>query len=151
MQKLLLSFLIGCMGFLSAHAFTAMSLKEKMISIQEGDIVGDTPDRPRDPRVIAAFYFWYDSDKSALFIITPAWPYPFFAVLENITTGEAHFYSYEDFIEENGSIPFTGGPGIWKLSLGSAVPRDPRILFEWYFTIDNGEITYVKPQPRWNF
>jgi len=151
MRKVLLTILIECMGFVAAHATTAISLDEKTISIQKRTVVGVTPDRPRYPMVIAAYYFYYDSDLSALSIYTPAWHYPYFAVLENFTTGESNYYSYDDLLEEEMSIPFTGGPGIWRLSLGSAVPHDPRILTEWYFTIENGKITYVKSQPRWNF
>ena len=151
MKKVLISFLIGCMGLISAHATTAICLEERTTSIQEGDNEGIAPDRPSYPMIIAAYFFYYDSDRSALSINTPAWPYPYFAVLENFTTGESNYYSYDDLLEEEQYIPFTGGPGIWRLSLGSAVPHDPRILTEWYFTIENGKITYVKSHPRWNF
>ena len=150
MKTILLTFLIGCMGFISAHATAAIGLDGNTRVIQEGNYVGITPNTPPDPMIIAAYYFYYDSDRSALILHTPAWPYPFYAVLENFTTGESCFYSYdEDWFGY--AIPFIGGPGIWRLSLCSAIPHDPRILTEWYFTIDNGKITYVKPQPRWPF
>lgn len=129
------------MGFISAHASTPNLTEGETRTIQEWINMDITPDSTRDPMIIAAYYFWYDSDLSALVIGTPAWPYPFYAVLQNLTTGESYFYTYEEIIESgNRCIPFTGGEGIWRLSLCSAVPHNPRILVEWYFTIEDGEI-----------
>lgn len=151
MRKTLLTILIGSIGILSGHASPAINLEEETTSIREDNNVGITPDDPLPPIIIAAYFFWYDSDKSALFIRTPAWPYHIFAVLENFTTGESNYYSFDDLFAEGISIPFTGGIGIWRLSLCSAVPHEPCILFDWYFTIDKGIITHINPQGIWNY
>ena len=151
MQKVLLSFLIGCVGLISAHATTAIGLEGNTRMIQEGNNVEITPDTPPNPMVVLFNRFFYDPVKSALFIILIDWQNPFNAVLQNLSTGEHHFYYFDDLLAGRMSIPFRGGAGIWRLSLCSAVPHNPRILSDWYFTIENDIIMEIDPQPRWNF
>ena len=67
MQKFIISFLIGCMGFISAHATTAISLEGKIGLIQESNNVEITPDLPHYMFIVADS-FYYDPDKSGLIV-----------------------------------------------------------------------------------
>ena len=93
MNKVLLTILIGCMGFISAHATTAISLEGKTRSIQESNYDKITPD-PLHPIFILEYSFIYDSYRSALILFLGQQD-QCHAVLENLSTGEHYFYSYK--------------------------------------------------------
>ena len=134
MRKVILSFLIGCLGFISGWASTAFGPSETIATTRTGNNVEIIPENLPDCTVIAAYYYWYDSAFNTLNIITPAWPYDYFIVIDNLTTGEVLTHHFRS----RGSIYFTGGFGVWRLRLFSAVRNNPGLLFTSCFTIEDG-------------
>ena len=132
MRKVLLSFLIGCLGFISAHASSTIIMDEKTTANQEVDCIV-----PRPPMG----YTIYNPDLLTLSFYVD----PFLVVfLENFTTGESH-YSFvgSSFVT---TFHIAEEMGLWRISVATD-PRshNPEILYERYFTIDNGEIINVEP------
>ena len=140
MRKVLLSFLIGCMGFISGHASTIFYSEGETNTNQEWINMDIIPDVPH-PKYILDYSFMYNPYMSALIIFGGR--DPAHVVLENLSTGEQYFYTYDYLSAENGFIPFTGGDGVWRLSFCSAVPHEPRIIINRGFSIYNGVFTLL--------
>lgn len=135
MRKVLLSFLIGSMGLNLISVSAAISLRGVTATTREGDVDKTTPIPP-----IPKYYVSYESELSTLYFYVRPGRDPLFAVLENYTTGEFICYPFNS---SNVAIfPITEETGIWRLSVGSATPHNPRILHECLFTIENGVIMY---------
>lgn len=136
MHKVLLSFLIACMGFIPGHASTVISLDEKLTPPQEGNLVNVSPSL----MVYAGCAFYYAPDTSELYVQSFIELGKHAVILENLTTGRHwgfRFRSTPGILV----IPFLGGQGIWRLS----VICSDHVSFSWDFTIDNGIVTCVYP------
>lgn len=125
MRKVLLSFLIGCMGLIPGHASNAIS-QEEMLSI---------PARP-------TYLLTYEPESSTLFFnVRPKGGGSLVAVLRNLTTGEmlicpipsSHFATFH----------ITEETGIWRLDLWSEKRLGREIIYSCDFAIDNGTIVYL--------
>ena len=134
MRKAILSILIGCLGFIPGWASTTLGPSETMAMTRTDNNVEITPESIPNNTIIAAFYYWYDSTFNTLNIRTPAWPYDYFVVIDNLTTGEV----LTRFFGSRGCIYFTGGFGVWRLRLFSAVRNNPGLLFTSCFTLEDG-------------
>ena len=154
MRKVLLSFLIGCMGLIPGNASTIINLDGKtppppdMPPVVRGDLGDLTGGRPLVRTLYQSFYtFEYNSFSSTLSIrcigSCPYEPGSFgslFVSVANIFTGEIYIYYFDDFIGET-VIPFAGESGIWRLCLSTdPVLHNPTILYRSLFTIENGMI-----------
>lgn len=134
MQKVLLSFLIGCMGFISAHASSTDYSEEKTTTILEGNVVNDSPNL----MIPAACHFYYDPATSELYVESHVHLDNPVIILENLTIGMHRVFQ---FYNTPGIqvIPFLEWPGIWRLSVVDC----NQVFFSWDFTINNGKTTYV--------
>lgn len=162
MRKVLLSFLIGCMGFISSHASNVIyqgiregndgdrSLEDYVKggggTFEDGNLGDLTGGRPLVPPAFQDYYdFEYDSASSTLSIyystfrpFTPGSLGLLFVSVTNIFTGEIYCYFFDDLLGE-AVIPFAGDSGIWRLCLSTnPVSRNPMILYRCFFTIENG-------------
>lgn len=154
MRKVLLSFLIGCMGFIYGHASTTINLdgepKQTLPPVfappQTGNPGDDDIDRPHlRPGLWVKFettWLEYDSCTSTLFVHTPDGEGQILVGLYNYFTGESYYYSY-DASTHVLAIPFVGGEGLWRLCLSPfPAPHNPSILYRCHFTIENGMLIY---------
>ena len=154
MRKVLLSFLIGCMGFIYGHASTAINLdgspKQTPPPVfappQTGNPGDDDIDRPHlRPGLWVKFettWLEYDSCTSTLFVHTPDGEGQILVGIYNLFTGEFCSYSY-DASTHVLTIPFMEGEGTWRLCLYvTHGPYGPGTLFRCHFTIENGMLVY---------
>ena len=92
MRKVLLSFLIGCLGFISGHASTSVSQDWQPSPIQEGN-VGNTNGGRQLTMALRDTKVYYDPDLSALLIYIPYVEGQVFAVLQNSFFGTPRKYN----------------------------------------------------------
>ena len=137
MRKVLLTILIGSMGFISGYASNTIRMEEKGTTVQEVNTV-EMMTLPRPP-----ISYWYNPKLSTVSIYVPPYHDSVFAVLQNITTGKSWYCPVESVVTE---FPITREDGLWRISVGRG-PRthNPAILYERYFIIDNGEVINVEP------
>ena len=156
MRKVLLSFLVGCIGFFPSHASTVVSLDGEGKTHQGGNI-GDM-DEGRDLTLpeeggwdeegveveCEDIYYSYDPFLSTLFVYTPVSfsSLPLYVVIDNIDTNDTFIFSPTApgiFV-----VPFDGGDGHWKLRVVAVKSylraTFSRTLYRVYFTIKNGVI-----------
>jgi len=118
------------MGFISGYASNTISVDKKTKLIWEGCIILPPP----------MYYMDYDPYSLTLDFYTPPSSFVF---LENFTTGESHY----DFPTPYGlTFYITEEVGLWRISVATDPrSRNPEIIYERYFIIDNGEIIDVEP------
>ena len=150
MRKVLLSFLIGCMGITYGHASTTFNmdggskqtLPPDVAPPQNGNPGDNNIDRPRYGRGFETTWLEYDSYTSTLFVHTPDGEGQILVGLYNYFTGESYYYSY-DASTHVFAIPFVGEEGLWRLCLSPfPAPHNPSILYRCHFTIENGMLIY---------
>ena len=125
MRKVLLSFLIGCMGPILGHASNAIR-QEGMLSI---------PARP-------TYLLTYEPESSTLFFnVRPKGGGPLVAVLRNITTGESFICPIPS--SHFATFHITEEAVIWRLDLWSEKRLGREIIYSCDFAIDNGMIVYL--------
>lgn len=143
MRKVLLSFLIGCMGFFSADAFTVNCPDGGNTNTENGDIEDMDVGRPRYTPRHGLNYFGLEFDPThhTMYIYTPYTMGKFFAILENGITGETYHISFSA-AKEYLSFPFRGLDGEWVLSLYGSVPDHVGFLCDWAFDVVGGELCF---------
>ena len=150
MRKVLLSFLIGCMGFTYGHASTTFNLDggskqtlpPDVAPPQNGNPGDDNIDRPRYARYFATTWLEYDSSSSTLFVHTPDGRGHVLVGIYNLSTGEFYSYPYNASTHVL-ALPFAGGEGIWRFCLHTTHGTyESNILYRCHFTIENGMLIY---------
>ena len=122
------------MGFISGYASNTIRIDEKTTMNQEIDkdiicIVDHPP----------MYYTIYNSLTLTFFVA------PYHVVfLENFTTGESLYcFVGSSFIS---NFHITEETGLWRISVATDPRhRNPEIIYERYFIIDNGEIIDYEP------
>lgn len=146
MRKVLLSFLIGCMGFTYGHASTTFNLDggskqtlpPDVAPPQNGNPGDNNIDRPRYGRGFETTWLEYDSSSSSLYVHTPDGEGRVYVFLENLFTGDVMFHPYDAFSGVF-AIPFLVGEGNWRLCLCiDPIPHKSGILYNCMFSIENG-------------
>ena len=150
MRKVLLTIVIGCLGYISGNASSVICLDgDDKRTFEEGNIGDVTGGRPlRPPRIPGrvinemGIHFTYDPIMSTMSIRISTDNGPVFVSLRNPYTGE----SMVSFIDSSTRVltifPFTEGPGFWKFSLISV--HGGAHLYDFVFIIDNGEISFYE-------
>lgn len=142
MRKVLLSFLIGCMGFFSADALTVNCPDGGNTNTESGDIDDMDVGRPRytPRRGPDCFGLAFDPTCHTMYIYTPYSAGKLVAYLFNVTTREAYQYCF-NAADDHISFPFRGLDGEWVLTLYGSVPNyTTGFLCDWVFTVDGGEL-----------
>ena len=150
MRKVLLSFLIGCIGFISGHASTIISqdwVPGPIIGGNNGDLNDGRNLIPIPPRILHdciivndGLIVSYDPELSALKVYTPEIQGQAYAVVQNQTFGTCRNYlltSGEDTI-----VPIN----IWAQAEQRLVvcvrSSNPVIILDVMFYIDDGVLVY---------
>lgn len=136
MQKVLLSFLIACMGFIPGHALTVISADEKTTTTREENNVSVSPSL----MIPAACSFSYDPNTSMLYVHSHIDLGKHAVILENLTAGWQRAFRFRS-TPGTLAIPLLGGHGNWRLS----VVCSDHVSFSWDFTVDNGIVTCIYP------
>lgn len=140
MRKVLLSFFIGCVGFIPCYASTFFSLDGgkggKSNTTHNGDFDPFTDTRPHEPMADYQF-IKYDPDSAVLTINLLGFTGPVFVSLANPAEGMFSVF-FVDSSTRIVDVPFTEGPGIWELRVFST--RNAFGDCNCFFYLENGII-----------
>ena len=140
MRKVLLSFLIGCLGFISGHASTSVSQDWQPSPIQEGNVGNTNTGRHRTITLLIRYTkVDYDPDLSALLIYTPYVEGHVFAVLQNSIFGTPRKYDLTVGAVTVIPINNTFGTEVQRLTICLRA-SNPICYFDVLFYIDDGEL-----------
>lgn len=149
MRKVLLTIVIGCLGYISGNASSVICLDgDGKRTFEEGNIRDVTGGRPLRPpihkKVILemGIHFTYDPIMSTLSIRISPENGPVFVSLRNPYTGESMVSFLDSSTRVLTVFPFTEGPGFWQFSLISV--HGGVHLYDFVFIIENGEISFYE-------
>lgn len=155
MRKVLLSFLIGCLGFISGFASTSISMDGgggegggggNTTPINDGGFTILTLGRPLVPPLpdLVGDVNFPSSEYFYCLVISPGADWgQFIVIIENLTTGESEAAVSDSNSAKPFFTPFAIEDGIWRLNVCSTGRHKRKILSKWDFTLDHGIITII--------
>lgn len=117
MRKILMLFMVGCLGISTGQASSLFLQDGKTTPIQKGETGDSSLGRPRAPRHSPTFQVWYEPGVNAVIVVSGADVGPVQAVIENPSTGTLYTYSFDS--SSPAILPISGESGVWRVILRS--------------------------------
>lgn len=132
MRKILMLFMVGCLGISTGQASSLFLQDGKTTPIQKGETGDSSLGRPRAPHHSPTFQIWYEPGVNAVFVISSTDVGPVQAIIENLSTGTLFTYSFDS--STPAILPISDESGVWRVILRPI--RGTTVTYE--FTSDMG-------------